>query len=369
MVFTKASDTLLVGEDNGIRICKCKEAKNEQARIAGVKNVCFLALTHDDKTLISVSSDRSVRLWEFKDRKEKRRLDAKAVVASCSHDGLVLAVSDEDKKAIRVYDVTRDQWIGSFKIEDMKVFNLAVSPDGEVVALGDKKTIALMEVMSGQVVVRHSLPANIINAIAFAPDGRTIASANSFTPEVLLWDCTGCEWDQSKMVLKAPKFEPDQMWDALGSEDTRLANKAVWTLSMGDEAVRAMLRERLHPAKWNRKQIEQLVSDLGSELYEVRKTATKELENIGEAAEPLLKKTLSAGPNLEGRRRIEAILQRISTNPDHMRTRRAIRILEHMGDDTSLRILESLATGSEEAVLTQKAKGALARMRTKSAPP
>ncbi|MBX9628504.1 MAG: hypothetical protein K2X82_32200, partial [Gemmataceae bacterium] len=65
----------------------------------------------------------------------------------------------------------------------------AISPDGRFVAHSDAHGASLREVETGRVVreFRHRGPTT---ALAFSPDGRTLAAAAAGTP-VYLWDLTG----------------------------------------------------------------------------------------------------------------------------------------------------------------------------------
>jgi hypothetical protein len=60
-----------------------------------------------------------------------------------------------------------------------------------------------------------------------------------------------------------------------------------------------------------RKKIEQWLRDLDSDAFETREKATRGLEKLGRDSKPLLRDALKARPNLEARRRIEALLQKL----------------------------------------------------------
>src|SRR5438034_2118916 len=80
-----------------------------------------------------------------------------------------------------------------------------------------------------------------------------------------------------------------------------------------------------------------LIADLDSSRFVVRERAARELEGLGSAAEPALRKALAGKPSLEACNRIEKLLdqephQRSSPTPDRLRQLRVLEALELAGD-------------------------------------
>ena len=92
----------------------------------------------------------------------------------------------------------------------------------------------------------------------------------------------------------------------------------------------------------------------------MRQRATEELEKLGDAAAPALRHRLTQKRSLETRRRIEQILQRGKSNSEAIRTIRAVRVLETIGNAEARRLLEMIATSEPTALPTQAAAAALA---------
>jgi hypothetical protein len=89
------------------------------------------------------------------------------------------------------------------------------------------------------------------------------------------------------------------------------------------------------------------------------------VEELGQAAEPYLRKTLARNPPLDTRRRIEALLASLA----EPRQDRALQVLESIGTEPARRLLDELATGMPEARLTEGAKQSLDRLSTRAAQP
>lgn len=75
-----------------------------------------------------------------------------------------------------------------------------------------------------------------------------------------------------------------------------------------------------------------LVTDLDNSEFAVREAATRELEELGETAEPALRKVLADKPSLEVRRRVEPIVKKLEDWPASSATAlRAWRADYHLG--------------------------------------
>lgn len=140
-----------------------------------------------------------------------------------------------------------------------------------------------------------------------------------------------------------------------------------------------MTNERLFPMQrgrgdeWrgpDRRRLEQLLADLDSEQFSVRRQARKELGQFGELAEPALRRLLAGKPSLEVRRQALALLERLETasaSAESLRLSRAVIVLERIGDAPSVELLRRLAGGAAESRLTRDAAAALTRRTPRSA--
>src|SRR5262249_16604732 len=91
------------------------------------------------------------------------------------------------------------------------------------------------------------------------------------------------------------------------------------------------------------------LGELDNERFEVRQAALKGLEQLGELAEPSLRKALRGQPSAEVRLRAEQLLARIAgafTTPEQLRQLRAVETLEHLGTAEARALLEALAPGA-----------------------
>ena len=98
----------------------------------------------------------------------------------------------------------------------------------------------------------------------------------------------------------------------------------------------------------------------------MREKAQEELQNLGDLAEPALRRTLDNKPTLEVRRRVQALLERLRgpvKGPELLQALRAVAVLEDIGTPKARRLLQELANGAPEARLTREARASLRRLQ------
>ena len=160
----------------------------------------------------------------------------------------------------------------------------------------------------------------------------------------------------------------ENLWTELGSADQAKARQAASALVAQGATTVSFLEKRLRPVDVpDAGHLARLINDLDSNRYRDRQKAAKEIESLGELAEPLLIQTLANRPSLEVRRRIEQILAANKTSRLHpsdgpRRQARAIEVLEQIGNAEVRKLLGSLAKGAPDAALTRDARGALDRL-------
>jgi hypothetical protein len=197
----------------------------------------------------------------------------------------------------------------------------------------------------------------LVRHLAFAADGRTLASASA--------DTTALLWAVRDPAGRRPA-DTAAAWDDLAGADAARAYDAVCALAARPEASLRWLAEHLHPAAEPPPgRVDHLLRDLDSNQFAERQRATRELEQLGELAEAALRKALAGNPSLEVRQRIERLLNkeaRLEPAPDRLRAWRAVEVLEAIGTPAAREILAGLARGAPAAGLTQRAKAAVERL-------
>jgi hypothetical protein len=281
----------------------------------------------------------------------------------------MLAVVDKDPgEIVSLWDTATGKQRRRFipKGQDASL-TLAFSPTGRFVATagsgGRDNTVYVWESATGREVCRFQGHQGGVPALAFAPDGRTLASGGSDST-VLVWDVTGRAPDGRLATARRAARELEARWAQLVGNDAGRAFQATWAMVASPSQTVAFLQARLHPAvALEPQRAARLIADLDSGRFTVRDRAGRELETAGEAAEPALRKLLAGRPTPEQRRRAEHLLERLdSWSGERLRTWRALEILEQIGTPAARQVLAQLAQGAPADRLTREAQVALTRM-------
>lgn len=176
-------------------------------------SVYFVGFTAEGKQLVTASADGLFRVWDLANGKEVRKFGKGVVQAGAggnaqimvnggvamamplqmirgvdlTADGKVLGIANQDG-TIQLYDVEQGKELRTIRNPRGAVMGLTFSPDGKtLVAKGTDQQLSRWETESGKELPRIGQPADPKrriyfgggqgNTVAFAPDGKTLASA------------------------------------------------------------------------------------------------------------------------------------------------------------------------------------------------
>jgi len=149
----------------------------------------------------------------------------------------------------------------------------------------------------------------------------------------------------------------------LADTEAKGAFAAMKTLRATPESAVSILRQRLPPAAVpDAKRVQRGIAELDSDSFAVRERATKQLAELQEVIEQLLRQAIRGRPSLELRRRVEGLLENLSAESlERLRMSRALEVLEWLDTPEARRLLDELAHGAPSAWLTREATAALER--------
>lgn len=163
---------------------------------------------------------------------------------------------------------------------------------------------------------------------------------------------------------------PEELWPDLAADDAVKAFRAMRGLVAAPDKALPVLRERLRPLAAviafddDPRRIATLIADLDSADFKTRQQATAELKKLGRRAIPYLEKALVAGPSLEMRGRIDAIMaqaDRPTFSPERLQASRAIELLEWLATPEARQVLEDTAGQAKNTEIKEEIARVVAR--------
>jgi hypothetical protein len=241
-----------------------------------------------------------------------------------------------------------------------RVQRLAFAPDGRAIATVSRTEVAVWEIASGKRAARFLLASRPYirrEAIAFTPDGRRLLTGEDDCT-VLVWDLTGG---------RPGAADPDRLFAALAGGDAAAAYRAGWALADRPREALALARRHLAPAApVPAGELEKLVRGLDAAAFADREAAEKALRGRLDAAAPGLRERLRGPISAEQRQRIDRLLKEtdLALLPagDRLRAVRAVAVLERIGGPEARALLKELAGGLPSARLTREAGASLTRL-------
>src|SRR5262245_48069529 len=218
------------------------EPNNDQPILAldtgGHTNGVYKLMVSDyTRQIISVSIDKTIRLWDLESGEPTRVLRPPVAngvhgylfSAALAPDGKLLAVGTyraltplHDHR-IQLIDITTGEMVASLKGHIYTIYDLAFSPDGERLASASQdKTVRIWNVATGETLKVLEGHEALVHGVAWSPDGKQVVTG-SYDKTARIWSVasgkTIAVMRDSQGDLNTVAWRPDGKVIATGGSD------------------------------------------------------------------------------------------------------------------------------------------------------
>ena len=358
--------TVVVGSDTGT-IATIDADNGSATRIfRGQRDaIISLALARDGNKVAGVARGGSTSVWDVQTGRQLLSMNKdSATSVAISGDNLAIAAG----KAVTLAELASGKEQRKFSAKQAFTA-VAFSPSGKhIAAVGDDKLARVWTTANGKEERVFGDVQGKLATLAFSPDGNLLATGGE--QGAIIWDLTKDDKPLPKGLKLTAKDLAD-CWTDLGGDDARKAYMAQRLLRADPTRSVPFLKERLNPRDQgvDEKKIKKLIAQLDDDAFKTREAATKELQALGNKAEPALRQALADAPSAEVLTRVKGLLALLGGNKpltaEQQRDVRAVRVLEQAGTPEAKKLLEVLLKESSGWWVTQAAKEGLERLASK----
>lgn len=181
VAISPAGDTVASGsQDNTIKLWNAKSPAEPRTLASLASTVYSIQFSPDNRTLAMARRDKTVQLWNAESGTEVRTLTGHSDLVwtvAFSPNGKMLAGGGADK-TVKIWDLESGKLVKDLSVGGGEVRRLAFSPDSRTLASGDSAgNIIVWNILTAQKQYEiTSADSREIDALVFSPDGSILAS-------------------------------------------------------------------------------------------------------------------------------------------------------------------------------------------------
>ncbi|MBL8813577.1 MAG: PQQ-binding-like beta-propeller repeat protein [Planctomycetaceae bacterium] len=223
-VFTVDGRTLYAGLDNGI-IEEWTCASPEQRRQFNHGGPVYgVAVSNDGNTVVSCSTDQTVRVWDVIAGQQKFQLNGHlgAVHSVAINPDESLAVSSGADKTLRLWDIVGGRQLKQLTAFEATMYSVAIHPGGQIIAAaGADRKVHLIDLTTGAEIRTLTGHSDFVHSVTFSPDGSQLMSYG-YAGQLRIWNTADgalAREVRRGRVGNSARYSPDGKQIVIGNGD------------------------------------------------------------------------------------------------------------------------------------------------------
>ncbi|MDX4026066.1 caspase family protein [Aliarcobacter skirrowii] len=229
-------------DDKTVRLWDFKSGKLLKTLNGHSNSVNSVTISSDNRYIVSGSSDKTVKLWDISSgnflKTFSEHLSSVNSIAISNDNRYIISGSWDN--TVKLWDVNSGKLLKTFRGHYSTIYSVAISSDSRYIVSGSwDNTVKLWDVNSGKLLKTLNGHSNSVNSVAISSDNRYIVSGSS-DKTVKLWDISsGKQLKNFNIfsVVNSVKISADNRYIISGNSD-RTAK--LWSISNSDKPLKTL---------------------------------------------------------------------------------------------------------------------------------
>ena len=171
---------------HNLKTCLQSKTKTWNGHSRGINDFC---ISKDRDFVVTASTDKTVRVWSMRSRKERMKFSASSSSFLClalSPDNRYVAAGGQDR-SIRIYDLKKNKEVKVLRKNNNPVKTLTFTQDGKFLLTGFKGKIRVFDMKTKSIMMESKGHSGTLHKIILSNNRKNFLTCGK-DRKVLIWD-------------------------------------------------------------------------------------------------------------------------------------------------------------------------------------